>query len=269
MSEEKIYTCKHCGQKFTNRYKLTGHSTHCDKNPNKLTVNNLEVYNKNHKQKNRENNSYYIYYCKYCNKQYFSRNALIQHEIRCIKNENKIQNSFQKHNEKIKDGITHVWNKGLNINTSDSIKQQSNTVKTQYNLGIIHSYWKGKHFSDEYKQKIREGTIKYLNTLVPSFSPRYNKKSISFINNLNKTNNWQLQHAENGGEYLCNGYYLDGYDPINNIAFEYDESRHYEDVINNVLCKKDIERQNNIISTLHCSFWRYNEKLNLLYKVKT
>lgn len=51
MSEEKNYTCKHCGQKFTNRYKLTGHSTHCDKNPNKLTVNNLEVYNKNHKQK--------------------------------------------------------------------------------------------------------------------------------------------------------------------------------------------------------------------------
>jgi len=51
-----------------------------------------------------------------------------------------------------------------------------------------------------------------------------------------------LQHAENGGEFEVAGYYLDGYDKNLNIAFEYDEPGHYEDVINNILNKRDIER---------------------------
>lgn len=52
-----------------------------------------------------------------------------------------------------------------------------------------------------------------------------------------------------------------------NIAFEYDEPFHYEDVYNNKLRLKDIIRQNNLIDELHCEFWRYNEKIKLLYRV--
>jgi hypothetical protein len=63
------------------------------------------------------------------------------------------------------------------------------------------------------------------------------------------------------------GYFLDGYDKDLNIAFEYDEPSHYEDVYNNILKEKDIIRQNNIIKSLNCEFWRYNERINLLYKV--
>ena len=36
--------------------------------------------------------------------------------------------------------------------------------------------------------------------------------------------------------------------------------------IHEKLNDKDILRQNYIINKLHCEFWRYNEKLNLLYK---
>jgi len=84
---------------------------------------------------------------------------------------------------------------------------------------------------------------------------------------LNEEKHWNLQHAENGGEVNCLGYWLDGYDKELNIVFEYDEPKHYKDVTNNILKDKDIQRQNNIINKLNCQFWRYNEYLDLLYKV--
>ena len=76
-----------------------------------------------------------------------------------------------------------------------------------------------------------------------------------------------MQHAENGGEHKVCGYFVDGYDKELNIVFEYDESRHYKDKINNILNDRDIQRQQNIINELHCEFWRYNEYLDLLYKI--
>ena len=75
------------------------------------------------------------------------------------------------------------------------------------------------------------------------------------------------QHAENDGEVLCLGYWLDGYDKNLNIVFEYDEPKHYIDKENNILRDYDIKRQTRIIEKLKCEFWRYNEYLNLLYRV--
>ncbi len=53
-----------------------------------------------------------------------------------------------------------------------------------------------------------------------------------------------------------------------NIVFEYDEKRHYKDDYNNILKERDIDRQNKIIKELGCRFFRYNEKIDLLYEVK-
>ena len=42
---------------------------------------------------------------------------------------------------------------------------------------------------------------------------------------------------------------------------------YYVDVENNILCEKDLKRQHEIIDHLHCEFWRYNESIDVLYKV--
>lgn len=92
-----------------------------------------------------------------------------------------------------------------------------------------------------------------------------NPIACEFIEQLNQTNGWKLQHARNGGEQMVCGYWLDGYDKEKNIVFEYDESFHYP---YGKLRHKDIVRQNRIIAFLNCAFWRYNEKTKELYKVE-
>jgi len=136
------------------------------------------------------------------------------------------------------------------------------------NKEIIPSFL-GKHHTEESKEKTRLSTIKYIESL-PNYNgtkARYSHKACEYINKLNQENHWNLQHAENGGEYSISGYFVDGYDKELNIVFEYDETKHYKDKENNILKDKDIKRQQNIINKLHCEFWRYNEYLDLLYKV--
>lgn len=146
-------------------------------------------------------------------------------------------------------------------------KKAGNTIKQRIKEGkIIPTYLDKKH-SQESKDKIRLGTIKYLKKNPNFHGPRYNKKACEYIDELNKKNNWNLIHALNGKEECIFGYFVDGYDKKLNIVFEYDEPKHYEDVYNNVLKEKDLVRQKQIIEKIKCQFYRYNEKLDLFYKV--
>lgn len=77
--------------------------------------------------------------------------------------------------------------------------------------------------------------------------PNYSIKACKYIDVLNEKMNWNLQHAENGGEIRIVKYFPDGYDKDLNIVFEYDEPFHYKDKENNILNDADIERQNYII----------------------
>lgn len=114
----------------------------------------------------------------------------------------------------------------------------------------------GKPHTEEIKKKMRLAALSYISQLKGQVIPRYNKNSISVIENYGKENGYVFMHAENGGEYFIKelGYFLDGYDPINNIAIEVDEKRHFNADGN--LLSKDIERQEQIQNLLKCKFIR-------------
>ena len=114
----------------------------------------------------------------------------------------------------------------------------------------------GKPHTEETKRKMRLSTLEYLKQQKGQIVPRYNKDSIKYIEEYGKANNLHFMHAENGGEYFVSGlgYFLDGYDPINNVAIEFDEKHHYN--IDGQLKQADREREQQIVNLLKCKFIR-------------
>lgn len=260
-----IYKCKYCNKEFDNRYKLGGHVNRCKLNPNYkdnlIHCCNFKEYDHSKSEYNKDKECH----CKYCNKLLKNENSLKQHELRCKENPNHKQYELYEHNLMIHNNETEIWNKNKTGKDNISIKNHIINLKKYYeshdgpNKGLI--------MTEEDKLKRRIGFLNYVKEIKHEFHPQYNKKCCKYIDNLNEQNNWNLQHAENGGEIEIDGYFLDGYDKDLNIVFEYDEKQHYKDVFNNILKDKDIQRQNNIINKLNCKFYRYNEYMNLLYEV--
>lgn len=254
-----MYKCKYCDKEFEKRYSMIGHIALCKKNPNyeinKKNCNNLSNV---HKKGEKPPLTGQTKNCQYCGKEY-KVYGLKNHEKYCEYNPNKIEYPTFKH-------IGHIaWNKGLTVKNDIRIQQATEKVKQYYETH--DGTWKGRKHSDEEKDKIRIAQTEHIKSIIDWGSARISKTACKYMDKLNEEKHWNLQHGMNGGEITCIGYFLDGYDKDLNIVFEYDEPRHYVDVTNNILCEKDIIRQNKIINELHCEFWRYNEKMDLLYKV--
>ena len=270
-----MYKCQYCGKEFEKQQAYASHTGKCPKNPNREK--SLEhLKNARNCIEGRNGNTKKIYYCQYCGKECKGKNSLVQHEIRCKDNPKSIVvrgdstnfvSNFIKYNEDCRKGIRHHPHKGQTKDTCESLKKQSETKQLMKERGEYIGGFKGCKHSLETKEKMRESAINYLKSNKDFKGPRYNKNSINFIKQLNKEKGWNLQHAENGGEFEISGYFLDGYDRELNIVFEYDEPRHYKDVNNSILNEKDLERQRIIIETLKCDFYRYNEYKKHFYKV--
>ena len=267
-----MYKCQYCGKEFEKQQSYASHTGKCPQNPNRekslkhvdYARSCIEGVGDNPKK---------TYYCQYCGKECKGKNSLVQHEIRCKYNPEKITGSknhvsnFIKFNEDCRKGIRHHPHKGQTKETCESLRKQSETKQKMKENGKYIGGFKGLKHTIETKEKMRISAINYLKNSVNFKCPRYNKKSIEFINKLNEEKGWNLQHAENGGEIEIGGFYLDAYDAERNIVFEYDEPRHYKDVNNSILNEKDLERQNFIIEKLKCDFYRYNEQKKHFYKI--
>ena len=245
-----------CGKEFTKERSLWSHQSHC------------KIYKAQMKHMTKSKSIYKIsdnlYRCE-CGKEFNNHQSLNAHFRHCLIHKKVTgQELVIKNPPK---GIMQGWDKFTNEDIIKIRQKSGRTLSKRISSGEIISSFKGKKHSKKSKEKTRISTIKYIETLTGRCRPRYSKKCCEFINSLNIMNNWNLQHAENGGEINICGYFVDGYDKHLNIVFEYDESYHYLDKFNNVLRNKDVERQNYIIDSLNCEFWRYNEYLDLLYKV--
>jgi len=113
---------------------------------------------------------------------------------------------------------------------------------------------KGKPKSDEHKLKLRCAKIKDLQSKFgKQLGPNYNLTACKLFEDINQKFGLNGKHAENGGEVMVIGYWLDFYDPIINLAIEYDELGHkYKK-------EKDMKKQKEIVKELGCKFIRINE----------
>lgn len=181
--------------------------------------------------------------CPYCNKEFETGRSLGGHIIHCANHPNKVQYDL-------------------------ALKRAGKTRSNKLKSGELVNWWKGKHHTDIAKQHMREAACRYLQKNIIPAPCRYNKSSIKVLEQIAKEHGWNIQHAENGGEFYTGiGYFVDAYDKKKNVVLEYDEPKHYEDVENNILREKDLKRQKEIIEHLHCEYWRYNEKMKVLWKV--
>ena len=85
--------------------------------------------------------------------------------------------------------------------------------------------------------------------------PNFNRNACKMFDEISLNEGIHIQHAMNGGECYIKelGYWLDGYDSINNVVYEFDERHHkYQK-------EKDLIRQKEIENYLKCKFIRIKE----------
>ena len=117
----------------------------------------------------------------------------------------------------------------------------------------------GKKYNEETKLKHRLHYIKRIENSKKEgiqLFPFFNKKACEIIDLYGKENEYNFQHAMNGGEYFIEhlGYWVDGYDKEKNVVIEIDENHHFN--IDGTLKEKDIIRQKQIENALSCKFIR-------------
>lgn len=253
------YICSGCRREFDSKTALQAHISHCKKYE-KIPLKGMH----SSKYWNEEKQ---MYICE-CGREFKNHQSLNAHFTHCL---------FHKHILGLPEVIADRSKKNgpqtfskeflgeerfnkLHQNAGKSLRQNIRDGKTKPS-------WLGRKHSEESKEKIRKSTVNYIMNVVGS-RPRYNKSSIQILEEIAKEHGWNIQHAENGGEFYTGiGYFVDAYDKENNIVLEFDEAAHYVDVENNVLREKDLIRQKNIIEHLHCEYWRYNSVTKKLWKV--
>jgi predicted DNA-binding protein YlxM (UPF0122 family) len=121
--------------------------------------------------------------------------------------------------------------------------------------GIETSTYSTPH-DPETIRKMRVSTIENIRKKKGQAYPKYNPDACELIEEYGDEHGYDFQHAENGGEYHIKelGYWVDGYDPKENVVIEVDEPHHFNE--DGKLCERDRRRQQEIEEHLNCKFIR-------------
>lgn len=132
------------------------------------------------------------------------------------------------------------------------------------NVNAGNTYAKGIKHTDETRCKLRIARANYaMRNAGTRICPAFNEIACDYFEWVNKWNGWNGRYATNGGEYFVKelGYFVDYYEPVENIVIEWDEPRHYK---GDVLIEKDVYRMKQIKDHLKCRFFRINSKTNII-----
>ena len=89
--------------------------------------------------------------CKFCRKVCKNANSLRNHERLCKENPEHQESSWTKFNHE-----RGAWNKGLTKETDERVRKYGETCSKRIQSGIIPKSFKGRHHTDEHKQRMRE-----------------------------------------------------------------------------------------------------------------
>ena len=120
-----------------------------------------------------------------------------------------------------------------------------------------------KKFGFEYPHQNKEISKMAQNTMIErygeiymKYTPKYNFKSIIYLDQISEKLNLPIQHALNDGEKKFVRYYIDGYIEKYNICIEWDELFHKLKKFKEIDLKKDIFLRENF----NCQIIRINQK---------
>lgn len=175
--------------------------------------------------------------CKYCGRECKNKNSLIQHEIRCKENPNriKIKSNLIEYNELVKSGKRKASNQFIKAKEI-GLPQPEISEKTRKKLG---TGWKGKTLPNWMKEKISKGMQIAVRKYPDSYSSSNVNGRVKKVIYKGKTldSQWEVDLAvwldeneiiwerpNNGFEYDYKGkkhiYYPDFYLPQLNIYIE-------------------------------------------------
>lgn len=144
-----IYKCEYCGKEFEKITSLYSHYTHCKNYVKKVKNKSKSIYKINDN----------LYRCE-CGKEFNNHQSLNAHFSHCLIHKEKTGQEV-----KLKRNSDNNPYNFKNL-SKDNLLQISikggKTIKEKYKNGEIIPCWFGKHHSEETKEKIRKGRVKFL-----------------------------------------------------------------------------------------------------------
>lgn len=183
--------------------------------------------------------------------------------------------SGRKHTDSTKNKISKAnagrsTNKGVKFSEEHKRKISKANMGNKSRTGMPHSEktkkkmrlaWKDKihpNSKPENREKFRKLYQDRVKSRCGQITPNYNVDACRVFDEINKELGWSGQHAENGGEVNVRGWFLDYYEPNQNVVIEYDESHH----LRTRRKEKDIRKELEVIEMLNCKFYRIQEGQN-------